>query len=330
MEKRRIGRNGPEVSAIGLGCMGMTHGYGPVHPKAEMVKLIHEAIALGVTFFDTAECYVHGPDKNEDLVGEALEGHRQNVVLATKCGITITDDGRQVQDARPETIRRAIEGSLKRLRTDYVDLYYLHRVDPNVPVEDVAGVMADLIREGKILHWGLSEAGPKTLARAQAVCPVTALQSEYSMMWRAPEETILPYLEKEGIGFVPFSPLGKGFLTGTVKPGTTYGKDDFRSAVPRFEPENIAANQRLVEIVQDMAAQKGVTPAQIALKWVLAQKPWIVPIPGTTKLERLRENVAAAEVDLTEADLTVLRTALDACPVQGDRYRPEHAKRVAE
>lgn len=328
MEKRRIGRNGPEVSAIGLGCMGMSHGYGPARPVPEMVKLIREALAMGVTFFDTAECY--GPYTNESLVGEALEGRRNEVVIATKCGITVTEDGRQVQDARPETIRKSIEGSLKRLRTDYVDLYYLHRVDPQVPVEEVAGVMADLIQEGKILHWGLSEAGPKTMARAQAVCPLTALQSEYSMMWRAPEETILPFLEAHGIGFVPFSPLGKGFLTGTIRPGTTYGKEDFRTAVPRFEPQNIAANQGLVQIVRDMAAQKGVTPAQIALKWVLAQKLWIVPIPGTTKLERLKENVAAAEVELTAEDLGLLRRELDATPVQGERYRPEHAKRVAE
>lgn len=327
MQKRTLGRSGLEVSAIGLGCMGMSHGYGPAAPKEAMISLIHEAVDLGVTFFDTAECY--GPFTNESLVGEALEGVRSRVVLATKCGITGTADGRQVQDARPGTIRRSLEGSLKRLRTDCVDLYYLHRVDPAVPVEDVAGLMADLIAEGKIRAWGLSEAGPVTLGRAVKVCRPAVLQSEYSMMWRAPEAQIMPFLERDGIGFVPFSPLGKGFLTGTITASTELAADDFRRAVPRFEKANLEANGRLVAAVRKLAREKNATPAQIALAWVLAQGKWIAPIPGTTKSARLRENVAAAEITFTKDELARIRALLDAIPVAGERYRPEHARRVA-
>ena len=327
MEMRELGKSGIKVSAIGLGCMGMSYGYGPAHPVEEMKALIHEALDLGVTFFDTAECY--GPFTNEALVGSALEGVRDRVVLATKCGIRF-EGGRQVQDARPETIRQSLEGSLKRLKTDYVDLYYLHRVDPKVPVEEVAGVMAEFIKEGKIRGWGLSEAGVKTISRAHAVCPVAALQSEYSMMWRAPEEAIIPLLKREGIGFVPFSPLGKGFLSGAIKADAVFGADDFRSVVPRFKEENLKANQRIIDLVQGIADAHDATPAQIALAWVLAQGDFISPIPGTTKIGRLRENAAAAEVKLAADELASIREALDAMPVAGDRYPAEFAKRVAD
>lgn len=327
MKTRRLGKSGIAVSAIGLGCMGMSHGYGPARPIEAMKALIHEALDQGVTFFDTAECY--GPYANESLVGEALEGLRKQTVIATKCGIEIVD-GKQRLDARPETIRRALEGSLKRLKTDYVDLYYLHRVDPKVPVEEVAGVMAEFIREGKIRGWGLSEAGVKTIARAHAVCPLTAVQSEYSMMWREPEASVLPLLKAEGIGFVPFSPLGKSFLSGTIHADASYGADDFRSIVPRFQPENLKANERVVDLVRQTAQVHGATPAQIALAWVLAQGDFIAPIPGTTKSARLRENIGAADVVLSPEELAVLRSALDAMPIAGDRYPPELAKRVAD
>lgn len=327
MEQRKLGVRGPVVSAIGLGCMGMSHGYGPASPEDEMIGVIHEAFDLGVTFFDTAECY--GPHTNETLVGKALKPIRDKVVIATKCGITI-EEGVQKLDARPEVLRKSIEGSLKRLQTDHVDLYYLHRVDPKVPVEEVALVMKDLIAEGKILSWGLSEAGPKTIARAHAVCPLAGVQSEYSMMWREPEERIFPVLEKEGIGFVPFSPLGKGFLTGKIRPDAKFGPEDFRTQVPRFERENLEANMKLVEFIGSLAKEKGKTPAQIALAWVIAQKDWIVPIPGTRRLERLCENLGAATVAFTADELAELDRRLKAIPVQGDRYKGDFAKRVAE
>lgn len=327
MQKRKLGARGPVVSAMGLGCMGMSHGYGPAAPEADMIKLIERAFELGITFFDTAECY--GPYANETLLGKALKPIRDKVVIATKCGIQIVD-GAQKLDARPEVIRRSVEGSLKRLQTDRIDLYYLHRVDPKVPIEEVAQVMQSLIDEGKVLAWGLSEAGPKTIARAHAVTPLAALQSEYSMMWRSPEETVFPTLEKLGIGFVPFSPLGKGFLTGTINPSTSFGADDFRSLVPRFERENLDANMKLVKFIEALAADKHKTPAQIALAWVLAQKDWIVPIPGTRRLERLEENIGAASVEFTSDELAELKVRLDAIPIQGDRYKGEFAKRVAE
>ena len=327
MQQRKLGARGPVVSAIGLGCMGMSHGYGPAAPVGEMIELIRRAHAMGVTFFDTAECY--GPYTNETLVGEAVKPFRGEVVLATKCGITF-ENGAQKLDARPEVIRRSIEGSLTRLQTDHVDLYYLHRVDPKVPVEEVALVMKDLIEEGKILGWGLSEAGPKTIARAQAVCSLAAVQSEYSMMWREPEERIFPILEREGIGFVPFSPLGKGFLTGKITPDVKFGAEDFRVNVPRFDRENLEANMRLVEFVAALASAKGKTPAQIALAWVIAQKDWIVPIPGTRRLERLEENLGAAEVEFAPDEMAELNARLAAIPVKGDRYKGEFAKRVAE
>lgn len=327
MQQRKLGTRGPVVSAIGLGCMGMSHGYGPASPEDEMVNLIHRAYDLGVTFFDTAQCY--GPYANEKLVGKALKPMRGKVVIATKCGIQV-ENGVQKLDARPEVIRRSLEGSLKRLETDHVDLYYLHRVDPKVPVEEVALVMQDLLTEGKILGWGLSEAGPKTIARAQAVCPLAAVQSEYSMMWREPETRIFPLLEKEGIGFVPFSPLGKGFLTGKINPNTHFGPEDFRVNVPRFDRENIEANMRLVEFIETLAAAKGKTPAQIALAWVIAQKDWIAPIPGTRRMDRLEENLAAASVEFSADELAELNVRLADIPVQGDRYKGEFARRVAE
>lgn len=327
MQQRKLGTRGPVISAIGLGCMGMSHGYGPASPEDEMVKLIHRAYDHGVTFFDTAECY--GPYANETLVGKALKPIRDKVVIATKCGIQV-ENGVQKLDARPEVIRRSLEGSLKRLETDHVDLYYLHRVDPKVPVEEVALVMQDLLTEGKILGWGLSEAGPKTIARAQAICPLAAVQSEYSMMWREPETRIFPLLEKEGIGFVPFSPLGKGFLTGKINPDTHFGPEDFRVNVPRFERENIEANMRLVEFIETLAAAKGKTPAQIALAWVIAQKDWIVPIPGTRRMDQLEENVGAASVEFSADELVELNVRLADIPLQGDRYKGEFAKRIAE
>jgi aryl-alcohol dehydrogenase-like predicted oxidoreductase len=292
-----------------------------------MISLIHEAIDRGVTFFDTAEVY--GPYLNEELVGEALVPFKGKVVIATKFGIQMVN-GKQVLDSKPEHIRQSVEGSLKRLKVDTIDLYYQHRVDPNVPIEEVAGTIQDLIKEGKIKYWGLSEAGVETIRRAHAVQPVTAIQSEYSMMWRSPEEELLPALEELGIGFVPFSPLGKGFLTGTINKNATFVNSDFRSIVPRFKPENIEANQVLVELIKNIAAKKDATSAQIALAWVLAQKPWIVPIPGTRKLERLDENLGAANVKLTSEELRNLDETLAKIEISGDRYPAEYANRVGK
>ncbi|MBI0580187.1 aldo/keto reductase [Neobacillus cucumis] len=325
MQKRMLGNSGIEVSAIGLGCMGMSHGYGPASDKKEMISLIHAAIDQGVTFFDTAEVY--GPYVNEELVGEALKPFKGKVVIATKFGIQM-ENGKQVLDSKPETIRQSVEGSLNRLKVDTIDLYYQHRVDPSVPIEEVAGVVQDLIKEGKVKHWGLSEAGVETIRRAHAVQPLTAIQSEYSMMWRKPEEQLLPTLEELGIGFVPFSPLGKGFLTGKIDKNATFVSSDFRSIVPRFKPENIEANQILVELIKKIAVGKNATPAQIALAWVLAQKAWIVPIPGTRKLDRLEENLGAAKVELTAEELHDLNGALSKIEISGERYPAEYANRV--
>jgi len=319
MNTRKLGSSQLEVSAIGLGCMGLSHGYGPATDTRQAVSLIRAAVDRGVTFFDTAEVY--GPYLNEEVVGEALAPMRDKVVIATKFGFTFGDDNRQqILNSRPEHIRWAVEGSLKRLRTDVIDLLYQHRVDPEVPIEDVAGTVRDLIAEGKVKHFGLSEAGAQTIRRAHAVQPVTALQSEYSMWWREPETEILPTLEELGIGFVPFSPLGKGFLTGAIKEGTTFGSDDFRSIVPRFSQEALQANQALVDELGRIAGDKGVTPAQIALAWLLAQKPWIVPIPGTTKLHRLEENLGAASVALSDDDLRTIAGVLERVQIQGERY----------
>jgi aryl-alcohol dehydrogenase-like predicted oxidoreductase len=327
MKKRILGSSGLEVSALGLGCMGMSYAFGPAADKQEMTGLIRAAVERGVTFFDTAEVY--GPYTNEDLVGEALAPFKGKVVIATKFGILLEGD-KQVLNSKPEQIRQSVEGSLKRLRIEAIDLYYQHRVDPNVPIEDVAGTITELIQEGKVKHWGLSEAGVQTIRRAHAVLPVTAIQSEYSMMWRQPEEELLPALEELGIGFVPFSPLGKGFLTGRFDKNSTFGKDDFRSIVPRFAPENLDANQVLVNLIKEIAAGKNATPAQIALSWVLAQKPWIVPIPGTRKLERLEDNLGATNIELPAKDLAALEEALSNVQISGDRYPPELAKRVGK
>ena len=327
MHKRKLGNSGLEVSAIGLGCMGMSHGYGPASDKKEMVSLIHAAIDRGVTFFDTAEVY--GPYVNEELVGEALKPFKGKVVIATKFGIQM-DNGKQVLDSKPETIRKSVEGSLNRLKVDTIDLYYQHRVDPNVPIEEVAGVVQDLIKEGKVKHWGLSEAGVETIRRAHEVQPLTAIQSEYSMMWRSPEDQLLPALEELGIGFVPFSPLGKGFLTGKIDKNTAFVSSDFRSIVPRFKPENIEANQILVQLIKKIAVGKDASAAQIALAWVLAQKPWIVPIPGTRKLERLEENLGTVEVELTPEELHDLNDALSKIEISGERYPAEYANRVGK
>ncbi len=327
MKKRKLGKSGLEVSAIGLGCMGMSHGYGPASDKKEMISLIHAAIDRGVTFFDTAEVY--GPYVNEELVGEALKPFKGKVAIATKFGIQM-ENGKQVLNSNPKTIRQSVEGSLNRLKVDSIDLYYQHRVDPNVPIEEVAGVVQDLIKEGKVKHWGLSEAGVQTIRRAHAVQPVTAIQSEYSMMWRTPEEELLPTLEELGIGFVPFSPLGKGFLTGKIDKNASFDNSDFRSIVPRFKPENIEANQVLVNLIEKIAVGKDAKPAQIALAWVLAQKPWIVPIPGTRKLKRLEENLGAAEVELTPEELDDLNDALSKIEISGERYPAEYANRVGK
>jgi len=317
MQKRRLGNSNLEVSAIGLGCMGMSYGYGPAADKQEMIALIRDAVKRGVTFFDTAELY--GPFTNEDLVGEALAPFRGHVVIATKFGIKIDSGGQQVVDSQPERIRRSAEGSLKRLKVDAIDLYYQHRVDPGVPIEDVAGTVKHLIQEGKVKHFGLSEAGVQTIRRAHAVQPVTAVQSEYSLWWRRPEEEVLPTLEELGIGFVPFSPLGKGFLTGKIDENTTFDSSDFRNSVPRFTAEARKANLALVGLLRKIAERKKATPAQIALAWLLAQKPWIVPIPGTRKLERLEENIGAVAVELTSGDLREIDTAASQIKVQGAR-----------
>ncbi len=325
MKKRVLGNN-LEVSAIGFGVMGLSHGYGPATDRKQAVELVRAAAERGVTFFDTAQIY---GAENEEILGEALEPLRGQVVIATKFGFDFgRTDGKQVLNSRPEYIKQVTEGSLKRLRVEAIDLYYQHRVDPDVPIEEVAGAVKDLIAEGKVKHFGLSEAGVETIRRAHAVLPVTAIQSEYSMMWRQPEEALLPMLEELGIGFVPFSPLGKGFLTGRFDKNSTFDSSDFRSTVPRFTPENLDANQVLVKLVRDIAADKKATPAQIALAWVLAQKPWIVPIPGTTKLQRMEENLGAATVELSPADLSSIASALDKIEVQGDRYSALHQQRV--
>ena len=317
MQTRTLGTSGLEVSAIGLGCMGLSFAYGPAPERSDAIALLRGAVERGVTFFDTAEAY--GPFANEDLLGEALEPVRDQVVIATKFGFK-DGNARGGVDSRPARIREVAEAALKRLRTDRIDLLYQHRVDPAVPVEDVAGTVRDLIAEGKVKHFGLSEAGVDTIRRAHAVQPVAALQSEYSLWWREPEAAILPALEELGIGFVPFSPLGRGFLTGAIDAGTTFDKTDFRAGLPRFTEEARAANQALVDLLGGIAAAKGATKAQIALAWLLARKPWIVPIPGTTKLSRLEENIGAADVVLTPADLAGIEAALAAITVQGDRY----------
>lgn len=327
MQKRQLGKSGLEVSALGLGCMGMSHGYGPAHDKHEMIALLHAAIERGVSFFDTAEVY--GPYTNEALVGEGLAPYRDQVVIATKFGFEIGPRGEMLGvNSRPEQIRKVAEASLKRLRLETIDLFYQHRVDPEVPIEEVAGTVKDLIAEGKVRHFGMSEAGEQTLRRAHAIQPVTALQSEYSLWWREPEQEILPVCEELGIGFVPFSPLGKGFLTGKIDETTTFSSNDFRNTVPRFSEENRKANQALVDLLGKLAAQKGLTSAQLALAWLLAQKPWIVPIPGTTRLHRLEENLGSASVTLSPEDLSEINEAASKIKVQGARYSPEMQKRV--
>ena len=327
MQKRTLGNRGLEVSAIGLGCMGLSYGYGPAVDKQDGISLIRSAFERGVTFFDTAEVY--GPFTNEELVGEALADVRDQVVIATKFGFDIDPkDGRQRGlNSRPEHIKQVAVASLKRLKTDVIDLFYQHRVDPNVPIEDVAGAVKDLIREGKVKHFGLSEPGVQTIRRAHAIQPITAIQSEYSIWWREPEQEVLPTLEELGIGFVPFSPLGKGFLTGAINENTTFDSTDFRNVVPRFTPEARKANQALVDLLGEIAARKQVTPAQIAIAWLLAQKPWIVPIPGTTKLHRLEENIGANAVELTPEELRIIDSAISKISVHGARY-PEHLQHL--
>jgi aryl-alcohol dehydrogenase-like predicted oxidoreductase len=328
MQKRKLGKSNLEVSDIGLGCMGMSFGYGPAADKKEMISLIRSAVERGVTFFDTAEVY--GPFTNEELVGEALAPLRDQVVIATKFGFKLDPTtGKQAGlDSRPEHIKEVADASLKRLTTNVIDLFYQHRVDPNVPIEDVAGAVKDLIQQGKVKHFGLSEAGVQTIRHAHAVQPVAALQSEYSLWWREPEAEVIPTLEELGIGFVPFSPLGKGFLTGKISEDTQFDKTDFRNIVPRFMPENRKTNRALVDLIGKFAQQKKATPAQIALAWLLAQKPWIVPIPGTTKMHRLEENIGAAAVELTPEDLRQLEAAASKISVQGARYPEELQKLV--
>ena len=326
MQRRKLGKSNLEVSAIGLGCMGMSFGYGPPKDKNEMIALIRAAVDRGVTFFDTAEVY--GPFINEELVGEALAPVREKVVIATKFGFKFGPKGEQIGlDSRPEHIKQVAEASMKRLRTDVIDLFYQHRVDPNVAIEDVAGAVKDLIHEGKVKHFGLSEAGVQTIRRAHAVQPVTALQSEYSLWWRKPEEEVLPTLEELGIGFVPFSPLGRGFLTGKMNDNTSFDSSDLRSTLPRFTPEARKANQALVDLLGEIATRKKATSAQIALAWLLGQKPWIAPIPGTTKLKRLKENIGAAEIELTANDLREIENAASKIKVQGARY-PEKLEQM--
>ena len=329
MQKRKLGNSGLEVSAIGFGCMGMSSGYGPPKDKAEMTSLLRAAVERGVTFFDTAEVY--GPLANEELVGEALAPFREQLVIATKFGweANPNDGGKwNALNSRPAHIKQAVEGSLKRLRVDAIDLYYQHRVDLNVPIEDVAGAVKELIQQGKVKHFGMSEASAQTIRRAHAVQPVAALQSEYSLFWREPEDTVIPTLEELGIGFVPFSPLGKGFLTGKIDAETKFDSTDFRNTVPRFTPENRKTNQALVDVISSFAEQRKSTPAQIALAWLLAKKPWIVPIPGTTKLTRLEENLGAAEVKLTADDMRALEEASSKVNIEGARYSPFHAQLV--
>ena len=325
MQKRTLGNSGLEVSAVGLGCIGLSFGYGPAAGTQEAIELIRAAVERGVTFFDTAEAY--GPFTNEGLVGEALAPVRDQVVIATKFGFE-DGDAQAGVDSRPERIREVAEASLRRLKTDRIDLFYQHRVDPDVPIEEVAGAVKDLIQEGKVKHFGLSEAGVQTIRRAHTVQSVTALQSEYSLWWREPEEEVLPTLEDLGIGFVPFSPLGKGFLTGAIDENTKFDSTDFRNLVPRFSAENRNANQSLVEVLGEIAAQKRVTRAQIAIAWLLAQRPWIVPIPGTTKLHRLDENIGAAGIELTPEDLREINNAVEQVTVQGDRYPAHLQQRV--
>ena len=325
MKKRQLGKSGLEVSAIGLGCMGMSFAYGPAPDRREMITLIRAAVERGVTFFDTAEAY--GPYLNEELVGEALAPFRDHVVIATKFGFNFDASGGQSgMNSRPEHIKQVADQSLKRLKIETIDLFYQHRVDPDVPMEDVAGAVKDLIRQGKVQHFGMSEAGVQTIRRAHAVQPVAALQSEYSLWWRTPEAEVIPALEEMGIGFVPFSPLGKGFLTGKIDDTTTFDKTDFRNIVPRFTPENRKANQGLVDLLSRLAQAKHATPAQLALAWLLAQRPWIVPIPGTTKGSRLLENIGADAVELASDELREIDSALAAIDVQGARY-PEHLER---
>jgi aryl-alcohol dehydrogenase-like predicted oxidoreductase len=327
MKKRKLGKSGLEVSAIGLGCMGMSFGYGPPKDKQEMISLLHAAVERGVTFFDTAEVY--GPFTNEELVGEGLVPFRKQVVIATKFGFKLDPhSGRSIGvDSRPKHIKEVAEASLTRLRTDVIDLFYQHRVDPDVPIEDVAGAVKQLIHEGKVKHFGLSEPGVQTIRRAHAVQPVTAIQNEYSLWWRKPEDEVLPLLEELGIGFVPYSPLGRGFLTGKMNEDTTFDSTDFRNTLPRFTPEARKANQALVDLLGVIAKRKKATSAQIALAWLLAQKPWIVPIPGTTKLKRLEENIGATEIELTQEDLREIETAASQIEVQGARY-PEHLEQM--
>ena len=326
MQKRTLGKSNLEVSALGFGCMGLSFGYGPATEKGEAISLIRTAFDLGVTFFDTAEAY--GPYKNEELVGEAVAPFRDQVVIATKFGFDFDAEGKQRGlNSPPEHIRQYVDGALRRLRTEAIDLLYQHRVDPNVPIEDVAGTVKELIAEGKVKHFGLSEAGARTIRRAHAVQPVTALQSEYSLWWREPEQEILPTLEELGIGFVPFSPLGKGFLTGAINEKTSFDSTDFRNVVPRFDAENRKANQKLVEVLGSIAEKKKATRAQIALAWLLAQKPWIVPIPGTTKLHRLQENLGAVDVKLTAEELREIDDVLSGIEVQGARY-PERLQKL--
>lgn len=325
MKKRKLGNSGLEVSAIGLGCMGMSQSYPPFPEKGEAISLLRSAVELGVTFFDTAEVY--GPYTNEELVGEALEPYRDKVVIATKFGYHIQNGKSAGLDSRPETIRKAVEGSLKRLRTDHIDLLYQHRVDPNVPIEEVAETVGQLMKEGKILYWGLSEAGAQTVRRANAVLPLAAVQSEYSMWYRKPEEGLFPALEELGVGFVAFSPLGKGFLTGRFNKDTRFDSTDFRSSIPRFKPENLEVNQDLLELIKDIAAKKNATTAQIALAWVLAQKPWIVPIPGTKKLERLKENLGAQDIEFSAQELAEINKALSKINIAGERY-PEEVEKL--
>jgi aryl-alcohol dehydrogenase-like predicted oxidoreductase len=326
MQKRKLGKSNLEVSALGLGCMGLSFGYGPATEKQQAITLIRSAVERGVTFFDTAECY--GPFTNEKLVGEALSPFREQVVIATKFGFE-DGDSHKGMNSRPERIRAVADASLKRLKTNVIDLFYQHRVDPNVPIEDVAGTVKQLIQEGKVKHFGLSEAGVESIRRAHAVQPVTALQSEYSLWWREPEQEILPTLEELGIGFVPFSPLGKGFLTGAITEKTEFDSTDFRNIVPRFTPEARKANQALVDVLGKIAASKNATSAQIALAWLLAQKPWIVPIPGTTKLHRLEENIGAAEIELSTEDLRDINDAISKITVEGARYPAHLQQRVS-
>jgi aryl-alcohol dehydrogenase-like predicted oxidoreductase len=328
MQKRKLGKSNLEVSALGLGCMGMSFSYGPPHDRQEMISVLRGAVERGITFFDTAEVY--GPFTNEELVGEALSPFKGKVVIATKFGFNLNPDGSpgwQGLNSRPERIRQVAEDSLKRLKVDAIDLLYQHRVDPDVPIEDVAGAVKDLIQQGKVKHFGMSEAAAKTIRRAHAVQPVTAVQSEYSLWWKRPEEEVLPMLEELGIGFLPYSPLGKGFLTGKIDESTTFDKTDFRNTLPRFTPEARKANQALVDLLGEIGKRKNATPAQIALAWLLAQKPWIVPIPGTTKLHRLDENIGALAIELAPADLSEIESAAAKITVQGARY-PEKLEQM--